>query len=52
MCQDIIFIKQSGFDHVRLPVDEEELWNIDFTKKTDAFLLTSCIAYYGYKNSL
>jgi endoglucanase len=34
---DIEFIARSGFDHVRLPVDEAELWNEDGTKNQAAF---------------
>jgi endoglucanase len=34
---DIRFIASEGFDHVRLPVDETELWNGDGTKNAAAF---------------
>ena len=27
--QDVLFLKQAGFDHIRLPVDEVRLWEID-----------------------
>lgn len=44
--QDILFIKQAGFDHVRLPVDEEQLWHEDFTKNTQAFAdMHACIQW-------
>lgn len=34
---DIQFIASCGFDHVRLPVDEHELWNEDGSRKEAAF---------------
>ncbi|HNX05421.1 MAG TPA: cellulase family glycosylhydrolase, partial [Opitutales bacterium] len=34
---DIRFIARQGFDHVRLPVDEKELWNEDGTRNEGAF---------------
>ena len=44
--QDIIFIKNSGFDHIRLPIDEEEMWHANFTKNTEAFnYMHSCIRW-------
>jgi endoglucanase len=27
--QDVVFLKNSGFDHIRLPIDEERLWDED-----------------------
>lgn len=41
---DIARIANLGFDHVRLPIDEEEMWHIDGRKNTESFtLLHSCI---------
>src|SRR5689334_9662796 len=41
--KDIAFIKSSGFDHIRLPVDEEQLWDSSGKRNEDAFqLLDSC----------
>ncbi|MDF3129177.1 cellulase family glycosylhydrolase [Kiritimatiellaeota bacterium B1221] len=37
--EDIQFIKAQGFDHVRLPVDEEHLWNKNGEKESGAFQL-------------
>jgi endoglucanase len=34
---DIVFIKHCGFDHIRLPVDEIELWDDQGNKKESAF---------------
>ena len=35
--QDVIFLKHAGFDHIRLPVDEKELWDEQGNKITEAF---------------
>ena len=41
---DIANIKQWGFDHVRLPIDEDQLWDKNFGKNTEAFeYLHKCI---------
>lgn len=37
--QDIRFIARLGFDHVRLPIDEKELWKDDGTQNAEAFAL-------------
>jgi len=36
---DINYIAACGFDHVRFPVDEKELWNEDGSKNEAAFAL-------------
>lgn len=36
---DLRFIAKQGFDHVRLPIDEKELWNEDGSRNLDAFAL-------------
>jgi endoglucanase len=44
--KDIAFIKSSGFDHIRLPVDEEQLWDSSGKRNEDAFLLLdSCLQW-------
>ena len=41
---DISNIKQWGFDHLRLPIDEDQLWDENFNKNTEAFqYLHKCI---------
>lgn len=43
---DILYIKQAGFDHVRLPIDEEQLWHQDFSKNVEAFAdMHTCITW-------
>lgn len=42
--KDIDFIKASGFDHIRLPVDEEQLWDSTGRREEEAFrLLDACM---------
>ncbi len=36
---DLRFIARAGFDHVRLPIDEKELWKDDGSPNEDAFAL-------------
>ena len=36
---DVDFIKASGFDHIRLPVDEEQLWDANEKREEEAFRL-------------
>ena len=36
---DFKFIARTGFDHVRLPIDEKELWLEDGTRNAEAFAL-------------
>lgn len=35
--KDIDFINSAGFDHIRLPVDEEQMWDAEGKRYTDAF---------------
>lgn len=37
--KDVAFIADKGFDHIRLPVDESELWDYKEEKDKDAFKL-------------
>lgn len=42
--KDVEVIASLGFDHIRLPVDEEQLWDEQGARYEDAFLLmTNCI---------
>jgi len=42
--KDITFIKSAGFDHIRLPVDEQQLWDSVGKRYDDAFqLLDNCL---------
>ena len=43
---DAIFLSQKGYDHIRLPIDEENLWNESGEKQKDAFyMLHSAIGW-------
>ena len=42
--KDVMLIKELGFDHLRLPIDEEQMWKADGTRHEDAFILmTNCL---------
>lgn len=42
--KDVVAIKEMGFDHVRLPIDEEQMWDENGARHDDAFkLMTNCI---------
>jgi endoglucanase len=42
--KDVVAIKELGFDHVRLPIDEEQMWDENGARHDDAFkLMTNCI---------
>ncbi|MEO5976306.1 MAG: cellulase family glycosylhydrolase [Chryseolinea sp.] len=44
--KDIAFIDSVGFDHIRLPVDEEQLWDEKGVRHADAFeLLNNCLTW-------
>jgi endoglucanase len=44
--KDIAFIDSAGFDHIRLPVDEEQLWDEAGRRHDDAFaLLNNCLTW-------
>jgi endoglucanase len=37
--KDIRFIDSTGFDHIRLPIDEEQMWDETGKRNDDAFIL-------------
>ena len=37
--KDITYIKSAGFDHIRLPIDEEQMWDESGKRNDDAFQL-------------
>ena len=44
--KDVDFIADIGYDHIRIPIDEEQMWNEDGKKEASAFrLLHSAIAW-------
>lgn len=43
---DIRFIDSVGFDHIRLPIDEQQMWDSTGKRHDDAFqLMDSCLAW-------
>lgn len=48
---DVMAIAKMGFDHIRLPVDEEQLWDTNGKRHDDAFqLMQNCIAWCAENN--
>jgi endoglucanase len=44
--KDISFIDSVGFDHIRLPIDEEQMWDENGNRNEDAFqLLDQCLTW-------
>lgn len=44
--KDIAFIGSAGFDHVRLPIDEEQIWDAQGKRNEDAVaLLQQCVTW-------
>ena len=44
--KDILFIDSVGFDHIRLPIDEEQMWDENGNRHEDAFqLLNECLTW-------
>lgn len=42
--KDVALIKSLGFDHLRLPIDEEQMWDENGVRHEDAFkLMTNCL---------
>jgi endoglucanase len=42
--RDIAYIDSVGFDHIRLPIDEEQMWDASGKRHEDAFkLLSACL---------
>jgi len=34
---DVDFIAEIGYDHIRIPIDEEQMWTVDGEKEAEAF---------------
>jgi endoglucanase len=44
--KDIAFIDSAGFDHIRLPIDEEQMWDENGNRHEDAFqLMHECLTW-------
>lgn len=49
---DLRFIARCGFDHVRLPIDEIEMWHEDGTPNEEAFALLTRAIGWAHANNL
>jgi endoglucanase len=49
---DLRFIARAGFDHVRLPIDEKELWQEDGKRNDEAFALLQTAISWARANHL
>jgi endoglucanase len=49
---DIALIAELGFDHVRLPIDEEQMWDVDGNRDTDAFDIMGDAIRWSLKHKL
>lgn len=48
---DVAAIAKMGFDHIRLPIDEEQMWDEQGKRHDDAFqLMTNCIDWCAENN--
>lgn len=48
---DVKTISEIGFDHIRLPIDEEQMWDEHGNRHDDAFqLMTNCVEWCGEFN--
>lgn len=50
--KDFQIIAEMGFDHVRLPIDEEHMWDEEGNKNQDAFELMHNAIAWSFKNNL
>jgi endoglucanase len=50
--EDFAKIAQMGFDHVRLPIDEEQMWDEQGNKQSEAFTLMHKAIIWCFDNNL
>jgi len=50
--EDVKFIKDSGFDHIRIPIDEEQMWDEAGQQEAEAFQLLHNALAWAQKNQL
>ncbi len=49
--KDVAWIASLGYDHIRLPVDEEQMWDTTMNKESKAFdLMHNCISWCKKNN--
>jgi len=52
VAKDIAYIAELGFDHVRLPIDEEQMWYEDGSRDQDAFEILHDAIRWSLKHDL
>ncbi len=50
--KDFAKIAEMGFDHVRIPIDEEQMWDEEGNKNEDAFQLLHQAILWSFENDL
>jgi len=50
--EDFVIISAMGFDHVRIPMDEEQMWDEQGNKHEDAFQLLHQAINWSFENDL
>lgn len=50
--KDIQYIASAGFDHIRLPVDEQQLWDSAGKRENDAFVLLDSVMHWANRAGL
>ena len=50
--QDVQFIQEVGFDHIRIPIDEEQMWDESGNKEQEAFELLHQALKWTQKHNL
>ncbi len=49
---DIAYIAELGFDHVRMPIDEHQMWDVDGNRDEDAFEILHNAIRWSLKHDL
>ncbi|MCK5210893.1 MAG: cellulase family glycosylhydrolase, partial [Cyclobacteriaceae bacterium] len=50
--EDVDFIASIGCDHIRIPIDEEQMWDEEGNKETEAFELLHKAIGWAFENDL
>jgi endoglucanase len=50
--EDVDFIAEIGYDHIRIPIDEEQMWDENGTKESEAFMLLHNAIGWAFDNNL
>lgn len=50
--KDVLYLAGLGFDHIRIPIDEEQMWKEDGSKDGEAFFLLTQAINWSLKHGL